>query len=338
MVDNGPNEHTTADTVDMILEPSTPRQLGEEGLLVFWRDGVEPGQREGLACILSMCPHAECACQLVYIDGFIIDGNATTVFWDQDGVHLEQPAGAASGRTSLDEKMIAIVDPDSDETQAHPNMPDVTDPVLLQWLASEMDSELLDVLHRFRARAKGYRSEGPRTDIDVDELEKYHLAAVDDLLEGTRSDEYIVGDRRYWACTYLCPIPGCDCREARIVFFDEEEESGDAVGSVLLDISGVGDFKVEKIAAECAPEHLLKNLWTLFARRHDAGSFLRQREAQLKAIGETIWRPVAKPVRAVPMPGRNAPCPCGSGRKFKKCCLESDGGSSLLSSSSRRTR
>ncbi len=23
-------------------------------------------------------------------------------------------------------------------------------------------------------------------------------------------------------------------------------------------------------------------------------------------------------------PGRNAPCPCGSGRKYKHCCLEKD--------------
>jgi hypothetical protein len=26
------------------------------------------------------------------------------------------------------------------------------------------------------------------------------------------------------------------------------------------------------------------------------------------------------PVRSVPVPGRNAPCPCGSGRKYKHCC------------------
>ncbi|MCV5497880.1 SEC-C metal-binding domain-containing protein, partial [Escherichia coli] len=31
-------------------------------------------------------------------------------------------------------------------------------------------------------------------------------------------------------------------------------------------------------------------------------------------------RPV--PVKgAENMPGRNDPCPCGSGKKFKKCCL-----------------
>ncbi|MDR3378349.1 MAG: SEC-C metal-binding domain-containing protein, partial [Verrucomicrobiae bacterium] len=27
-----------------------------------------------------------------------------------------------------------------------------------------------------------------------------------------------------------------------------------------------------------------------------------------------------EPVRAVRKPGRNDPCPCGSGKKYKKCC------------------
>jgi preprotein translocase subunit SecA len=28
----------------------------------------------------------------------------------------------------------------------------------------------------------------------------------------------------------------------------------------------------------------------------------------------------ARPVRAAPKVGRNDPCPCGSGKKFKHCC------------------
>jgi preprotein translocase subunit SecA len=28
----------------------------------------------------------------------------------------------------------------------------------------------------------------------------------------------------------------------------------------------------------------------------------------------------AKPVRTMPKVGRNDPCPCGSGKKFKQCC------------------
>ena len=27
-----------------------------------------------------------------------------------------------------------------------------------------------------------------------------------------------------------------------------------------------------------------------------------------------------EPYRAPPKVGRNAPCPCGSGKKYKKCC------------------
>src|SRR5512137_791455 len=32
-------------------------------------------------------------------------------------------------------------------------------------------------------------------------------------------------------------------------------------------------------------------------------------------------------------PGRNAPCPCGSGRKYKKCCLPKDEASSTPTTS-----
>ncbi len=35
-----------------------------------------------------------------------------------------------------------------------------------------------------------------------------------------------------------------------------------------------------------------------------------------------FWQQAAQPfMHDVPPPGRNDPCPCGSGRKFKKCCL-----------------
>ena len=41
--------------------------------------------------------------------------------------------------------------------------------------------------------------------------------------------------------------------------------------------------------------------------------------------GETaVTKPARgmKPIRANPAPGRNDPCPCGSGRKFKHCHLK----------------
>jgi hypothetical protein len=223
--------------------------------------------------------------------------------------------------------MIAIVDPDSGETKAHPDLPDASDPALVDWLASEMDEELLEVLHRYRARAKGYPPEQPRTDIELDAVEEFHLTAFEELFEGTRSDAYLLGARRYSTCMYLCPYADCDCHQMRVAFFDDEAEpeSGDTVGSVLLDLGGSEGFKLIKMEAECgAPEHLIRDLWALFDRRHPVAPFLRRQEAQAKAVGATLWHPVAKPLRAVPKPRRNDPCLCGSGLKYKKCCLGKD--------------
>jgi len=317
-----------AEAVNIILDPRSRRQLGEEGLVVFWRDGREPEQREGLACILSMCPHPECSCELVYVDGFVIDGRSAAVSWDEDGVHVSSPAAADPARVTLEEMMIAIVDPGSGEAKAHPDLPDATDPALVDWLVSEMDEELLEVLHRYRARSKGYPPEQPRKNIDLDAVEEVHLTAFDELFEGTRSDEYLLGGSRYWTAISLCPYADCDCRQLRVAFFDDQAdpESGDTVGSVLLDLGGTEGVKLVKMEAECgAPEHLIRDLWALFERRHPVTPFLRRREAQAKAVGATLWHPVAKPVRAVPKPGRNDPCPCGSGLKYKKCCLGKGG-------------
>lgn len=52
---------------------------------------------------------------------------------------------------------------------------------------------------------------------------------------------------------------------------------------------------------------------------------------EANAMNEYLGRPVAKEMkvnptaaqmaRRPPKVGRNEPCPCGSGKKFKKCCL-----------------
>ena len=324
--------------VRIILEPNGSRQLGEEGLFILWRDGPEPGRREGLACILSTCPHPGCACELVDVDGFLIDEPASAVVWDRGGVHLERPGGAGAGRVTLEETMMAIVDPSSGETLAHPDRREATDPAMVDWLASETDGELLELLHRFRARAKGYPPEAPREDIALDDLDEYHGIAVEELLDGTRADEYILDDRRFWAATFLCPIPGCDCHEARITFFDDEADSDDAIGSVRVDIGGPSGIKVEAMDAEGATGPLLDELWALFGRRHDVARSLRLREAQLKEVGAKLWRSRATPARAAPKIGRNDLCPCGSRRKYKKCCLGKSAAPGDAGGSSKTTR
>ena len=53
-------------------------------------------------------------------------------------------------------------------------------------------------------------------------------------------------------------------------------------------------------------------------RHHELASFARHEGAWYFTEGEPV-RPQPF-VRDEPKVGRNDPCPCGSGRKFKKCC------------------
>jgi uncharacterized protein YecA (UPF0149 family) len=57
--------------------------------------------------------------------------------------------------------------------------------------------------------------------------------------------------------------------------------------------------------------------WAAFS---DEPSDRLEREPWEPAISELLTdEPYVNPIRDV---GRNDPCPCGSGRKFKKCCLQ----------------
>ena len=55
-----------------------------------------------------------------------------------------------------------------------------------------------------------------------------------------------------------------------------------------------------------------------FCNHHEVSTFVREVDGWKFEDGELIGE---KPVtREEPKVGRNDPCPCGSGKKFKKCC------------------
>ncbi len=56
---------------------------------------------------------------------------------------------------------------------------------------------------------------------------------------------------------------------------------------------------------------------------HSSVSAYEQAEAEKQAAGAGgKSRGVRRPVRAADEPGRNDPCPCGSGKKYKSCCMK----------------
>jgi SEC-C motif domain protein len=55
-----------------------------------------------------------------------------------------------------------------------------------------------------------------------------------------------------------------------------------------------------------------------FSNHHEVSQFVREKDGWKFQDGELVQeKPV---VREEPRIGRNDPCPCGSGKKYKKCC------------------
>ena len=60
--------------------------------------------------------------------------------------------------------------------------------------------------------------------------------------------------------------------------------------------------------------------WACFNKKTDYGKHRKHKSSQYLSAAP-LWKTQETIVRSEPKVGRNDPCPCGSGKKYKKCCL-----------------
>jgi len=118
------------------------------------------------------------------------------------------------------------------------------------------------------------------------------------------------------------------CEKLNVGFGDREDkiESGFAVMSkemanLTLERS---QFKVSTVNDKVIQEPVIRlpNGFTTTVRERDA--FDKQQELNMQAMAKTMGitiKPGKKGIKVKP----NEKCPCGSGKKFKKCCPTTDG-------------
>ena len=130
---------------------------------------------------------------------------------------------------------------------------------------------------------------------------------------------HLLDDVAYYAEDFHCLIDGCDCGNAAVVLtqLDDDHGAHRDLGSVTLDLTQ----NPVKLEGKKEPTHLLRAL----LQKTDLHRRLLERRAQCRMIAPAVAQTVGpKPPQTVtrgPKVGRNAPCPCGSGKKYKKCCL-----------------
>jgi SEC-C motif len=134
-------------------------------------------------------------------------------------------------------------------------------------------------------------------------------------LEFTHAQEPWLSDDQY------CCSPKCLCQEAVLSFIRLSERAGREPLRPTLSLSyeyregKVGWVDPEK-NPRCSEQDLLESLKNA---RPDLDSLLAQRQGLLRRLcGRTVKRQTLP--TAAPKIGRNDPCPCGSGKKWKRCC------------------
>lgn len=142
-------------------------------------------------------------------------------------------------------------------------------------------------------------------------------------------------DGEMWAIDdQYCVMPDCDCREVVLGFLrllpsrGRSNSAKDSIPSVRY------DYKLDKIKVLQKPAvghpsliallHALREAYPSFVEnvghRHEQLKVIYLRTVLAKGPPDATVGPGTTIRRDEPKVGRNDPCPCGSGKKYKKCC------------------
>jgi SEC-C motif domain protein len=173
--------------------------------------------------------------------------------------------------------------------------------------------------HAEYIRSRWFRVRGQRPDewkrqdwtrIDTDCLVQYQT-----LFPSAWELGIVHQRRRFWFIDSWCLKPQCKCAQCNFHVLGEE---GTPIGYVLVDL---GKWEV----VETGGEALAAEVWEAFSKTSFARKKVKERQRAIREVAAK--RPRGAVVSAAPVPaptkpvvGRNEPCPCGSGKKYKKCC------------------
>jgi hypothetical protein len=127
------------------------------------------------------------------------------------------------------------------------------------------------------------------------------------------NDQYLISDQ-------YCINPDCLCNDAYLQFVkvDPRKRKQNIYVAVKLHLT---NYTYEFLDRICPYDEALNIVSYVRKNKPEILKLLKNRYAEMKTAGKAIRKrhgPVRE-TRAV-RAGRNDPCPCGSGKKYKKCC------------------
>jgi hypothetical protein len=264
---------------------------------------------ETYECSLLSCDNPVCACQTVYLNlSPLQEDNEKGYLLSSHGIDID-----------LIEKKLAY--PDEKKIPKD-------ELAFAEFFLSKLDDSDFQFLYGFYFIYKNDITEKANLDaidayFDYEEVEKEGLMyAYNDVLPYGDQMLVTIDGRNCIIFDQYCLLPKCSCTDTHlnIMLAETLGEAGEELCSVSLKYakkswkafegsSGPVSLKAVRIAIE-------DQIPDFYQRLHKRHLKLKGIYAHCKKRNFAPKQPIQ-----VPKVGRNDPCPCGSGKKYKKCCL-----------------
>ena len=266
------------------------------------------GELDVYDCAVGACPNPACRCR------------TTTVT-----MRPRAPDGATR-HVGVDLDAVAI-----DEHFRNRSPPE--DVAFAERVVAAMDAADFELLSTIHAGLKNRICEEAKPSeinakFDFDAIEQSGiLQAYTDVLPFGDTFRVNVGGVEYLVLDLYCVRPGCRCTDTHLNLFPAtgNGETAGSIGAVQVDYDAA---RWERVAGERLPcgagefklimESTNPGLYTTLRARHRKmhAIYAHNRKRELSALSSEVGPGPA---------GRNDPCPCGSGKKYKKCCMGKTG-------------
>lgn len=263
---------------------------------------------EKYECVLTACENPVCTCGIVYL---ILNPI-------QCGDKNEKLPPMRKVEIDIIEKSLGYRDKESIPKQ---------DIEFAIHLLSKLDDGDFQILYERHFAYKNKISEKAEPDsikahFEYDEVEYDGLMyAYCDILPYGNQFYVTIKDKEYTIIDQYCLLPKCSCSDVYldIDYINKNQKIGDTVYTLSLNY-----IKKKWRIIEGDPYNVSVNT-IISAIENQIPNFYKQILDRHKKV-KTIYAHCKKrhsPEKEfqVPTIGRNDPCPCGSGKKYKKCCL-----------------
>jgi len=267
------------------------------------------GNVEEYECVISACENPLCVCDSVYLE---------FIPW-KDEIEVARPLLPHSVSIDLDKEIL--------EHKGKGKTP-IGDLVFAELLFSELDKKDFELLNKIKFKYKNKITNASSVD-SIDAYFDYSSVEEDGLMSAYNdvlpyADQFLVKieDKQYMILDQFCLLPNCSCTDATLSIFsiDAPNRAGEEVCSVSINYRK-RKWEEAKSYLPSFPVNTLKSATE--TQIPDIYDKLLARHISIKAIYAHCKKRHfgRKETLQLPKVGRNDPCPCGSGKKYKKCCL-----------------